>query len=1078
MIQVFKYLALVLAVFCFSFIQAQSFDTEFGKNRVQYNDDFKYWSRYETASFITYWYGKSKMVARTVMPLAEMDHSEIQSIIEHRINDKIEILVYSDLSDLKQSNIGSEQSFTSITGQTKIVGNKMFVYFDGDHQHLRQMIREGIATVYINAMIFGSDIQEIVQNAVLLNLPPWYKSGLVSYVGSNWDFLVDDELREILDRHDGYDDFEKLSADYPRLAGHSMWYYISQQYGKSAISNILYLTKISRSLDNALDYTLNANYKQLQKEWRSFYQKKYEAENGKFESKSGKLILLKNKDYVPVSTLSYNPIGTLLAYAYNEIGKIRVDVLNPKTKESKTIFKYGYKNSIQETDYNYPKLCWSNDGKTLSLLYDKRDRIYLRKYDVDTWKYIEQVLPEDFHRVYSMDYIDEKHYLFAANTDGFSDLYNYDAQYRNFERITTDFYDDLDAIIGEKNGHQGIYFRSNRTHDHIFPEEFDTILSIGDFDLFFYDLESSNGSLQRLTKTKSVNEKLPIQIGEKIYFISNESGINNEYVYDLNTEEISSVTNLDRNIIIHHGAKNSSKLSYMMYNDGAYQIFSLNVDGLEPVRVSMTDFRLSLLVQNKFDNVLKELKESKSDTIPSGMKFQSKWEDPQVLEVISEEDKGASNNIFSIGASNEVNEDFEFPKYKHSQTIAAGLKFRLDNFVIKADNEVLFEGLESFTGDREELSQRPLGVLLKSTIKDLFEDYVIEGGMRLPTTFDGSEYFLTFERKKTLIDKKYILYRKSQTLQSQDILNPLASTKKQVLLGMYQLKYPLDVYTSIRATGMLRFDKFFYSSVDNNSFFQPFVNEKRVGIKIEYVFDNTLDFSNNILHGTRYKVYSEIMNQFNFEFSDGINVNFNQGLTYSIGMDFRHYIPILKKSVLALRATGAMSFGNKPILYILGGVNNWLLPKYDYSIAVADKDFSFKNYAPNLRGFDYNIRNGTRFVLGNVEFRVPLFQYLLRANTGAAFFRNFQFVMFCDLGTAWYGSGPFDSENPINSATVEAPPAVTIHVQYYRDPLVVGYGAGVRTTVLGYFLKLDYGKGIDTRLTGNGKWYLTMGLDF
>ncbi|MEZ5049622.1 MAG: hypothetical protein R2766_08230 [Saprospiraceae bacterium] len=175
MIQVFKYLALVLAVFCFSFIQAQSFDTEFGKNRVQYNDDFKYWSRYETASFITYWYGKSKMVARTVMPLAEMDHSEIQSIIEHRINDKIEILVYSDLSDLKQSNIGSEQSFTSITGQTKIVGNKMFVYFDGDHQHLRQMIREGIATVYINAMIFGSDIQEIVQNAVLLNLPPWYR---------------------------------------------------------------------------------------------------------------------------------------------------------------------------------------------------------------------------------------------------------------------------------------------------------------------------------------------------------------------------------------------------------------------------------------------------------------------------------------------------------------------------------------------------------------------------------------------------------------------------------------------------------------------------------------------------------------------------------------------------------------------------------------------------------------------------------------------------------------------------------------------------------------------------------------
>ena len=47
---------------------AQSFDTDFGKNRVQYNDDFKVllvavWSD----NFVVYWYGKGKKFARATI---------------------------------------------------------------------------------------------------------------------------------------------------------------------------------------------------------------------------------------------------------------------------------------------------------------------------------------------------------------------------------------------------------------------------------------------------------------------------------------------------------------------------------------------------------------------------------------------------------------------------------------------------------------------------------------------------------------------------------------------------------------------------------------------------------------------------------------------------------------------------------------------------------------------------------------------------------------------------------------------------------------------------------------------------
>ena len=144
---------------------------EFGKNRVQYHQDFAEWSQYESDNFITYWYGEGRYVGQAVVQLAEYDFKDIQNILEHRINEKIQIIVYTDLTDLKQSNIGSEEAFTNTGGQTKIVGNKVFVYFNGDHNNLRKQVREGIASVYLNAMLFGSNLQEIVQNAVMMNLP-------------------------------------------------------------------------------------------------------------------------------------------------------------------------------------------------------------------------------------------------------------------------------------------------------------------------------------------------------------------------------------------------------------------------------------------------------------------------------------------------------------------------------------------------------------------------------------------------------------------------------------------------------------------------------------------------------------------------------------------------------------------------------------------------------------------------------------------------------------------------------------------------------------------------------------------
>jgi hypothetical protein len=1016
--------------------------------------------------------------------MAEYYHDEIVDVLEHRMNDKIHIVIYLDLSDLNQSNIGNDDTWTSRSGETKIVGNKMFVYFDGNHQNLRTQLKEGIASVYLSSMLFGSNFQEIVQNAVLLHLPEWYKRGIISYAGSNWDLEIEDELRDLWSRNEDYREFKKLANDHPRVAGHAMWYFISQYYSPSAIPNILYLTKIARDLEESFVYVLSESEETVYRDWENYFQSYFEEEKNRYNVfEESNRIDLKNKDYVPVSKMRVSPNGRFLAYSYNNIGQYRIVIREIDTGAEKTIFKFGYKNALQETDYNYPVFAWHQNSQELILAYENRDDIKLRKVNLADGEYIEQVIPTNIQRIYEIDFIDEDTYLFNASTIGYSDLYIYEPVKRVISNLTNDFYDDLDARIAEFRGRKGVLFSSNRPSTLLADLEMDTILPLDNFDLFFFDL--STESIEQLTETENQSERFPMIADneDRLVYINDASGIRNTFSTDPFSGRGYAVSNLSRNLIIHEHHRASNLYFYSAYVNGGYEVYvEDNMKWSEPVPTSFTPLKRKL---NEVTDVLIPLlpQVEVEEEMLEEYKFISEFDDPE--EVPEIRDQADQINIFQditrdeniLGEGSDKIEEFN-----SARVTASRLTFRLDNFTTKMDNSVLFEGLESYTGEPDQLNYNPAGLLVKATMKDIFEDYTLEGGVRIPTTFDGSEYFLVFDDKKDLIDKRYALYRKVHTDFSSENLFPQRQSKKNSLLGIYQLKYPFDVYRSVRLTSTLRFDRFYFRSSENASFEAPINNEKRLGIKLEYIYDNTIDIDDNIRHGTRYKFYAEGINRFNFELADGFNVDLSQAYTTIFGFDFRHYIPFLEHSLIALRGAGATSFGSEKMMYYLGGVNGMLFQKFNDNTPVPGGDFAFKTVINQMRGFDVNIRNGSTFAVLNAELRIPFIKYIAGKNVKSGFFRNLQVVGFFDAGTAWHGSSPFDEDNPINSQTItstaDGVPIVEVTVDYFRDPLVMGYGAGLRAKVLGYNLKFDYAWGIETRRIQDPKFYFAIGTDF
>lgn len=1070
-------------------LQGQTVNTEFGKNRIQYHDDFDLWNMYETENFVTYWYGKGREIAHTVVQMAELDNPSIQNILEHKMNDKIELIVYLDLTDMKQSNLGAEEQFVGKGGITKVVENKVFLYFNGDHNDLRKSLRQGIAAVYINAMLHGNNLQEIVQNAVLLNLPDWFQEGLVSYVGEDWSPEMDSQLKDYFSNpKKKKKDFNRLTKLDARLAGHSMWDYLAKTYGKASISNILYLTRIQRSLENGLLYVLGMDSKELAVQWQAYYEKSFADPDESVSTFTNDLQLTSQKRPLFIGRMRLSPDGRQLAYSLHDHSRIRVYLYDMETGDKKVLLRYGIRNYEVESDINYPVLAWQPDGSELSILYERKDIINLMKIDFENELTFSDKLSPEYHRVYDMDYWSADTLVFAASTDGFSDLYLYTPESRQSTRMTDDFYDDLDASVIYLDQQRYVLFSSNRANEILRPMDLDSILPIGQFDLFLLSYDYPKGTLRRITFSAEASERKARIAGEdEIICLADFGGKWQRISVSRLLEDppLSMLhTTYDRDILYHEIVPASPVvIDWLQKWNKPYvhisQLDTANAAQALPVTPEKT---------NKDTSPPTDVVKEKQIIDPQYL-FQTpfpvperKKEAPAVVPTPSDIATPSTdiNKILKPSASGKL--DYNpgtLTPFIRSRVIAARLKFKLDYFTVTLDNDLLFGGLDSYAGAKREFEPAPLGILFKASIKDLLEDYIITGGARYPTTFNGSEYFLVFDNRKHRIDKQYAVYRKSVTEYDPTSPNQLRQNQFVSFLALSQWRYPFDTYNSLRGTITLRNDNNITLATDRPTLDEQTDASQRIGLELDWVYDNTRILDINSRTGTRIKAGAEVIKKFDMNLFEEESFEFNDGFMTVLNLDARHYVSLDGRSIFAARFVAATSLGSEKILHYLGGVENWLFPNFDNSVSVPnDETYAYTSLAANMRGFNYNARNGSSVVLANAEVRVPVFQYLSPQKIRSSFIRNIQLIGFVDGGTAWHGSDPFGSGNPLNTVVLTNPPTVEVTVNYYRNPLILGYGFGVRTLVFGYFLKLDYGWNWETETKTDPILHFSMGTDF
>jgi Tol biopolymer transport system component len=1049
-----------------SSLQAQVNMVEFGKNRVQFQK-FK-WSYYQTDNFNVYYNQHGEGLAKFVAQIAEAELPQLEKFTEYAIQRRVNIILYNSPEELKQTNIGLEYDWESTGGNTKLVNNKMVVAYNANHYLLKKQVRQGIARVLLDNVLFGDDLGEFAANQALLDLPKWLTDGYVSYAAENWSTELDDQLKSVL-LSGNYRNFYQFAFDYPRLAGHAFWHFIAENYKKENVTYFIYLSRVYRNTNTASLRITKMKFKELLSSFMEQEEEKYYTDiRSRRNSPKGTLSVVEEttrfKDFFRFTP---NPAPRSQTYAVVEYkhGIERV-VLYEDYVNRKVLLKSGQRNLENIPNPNYPMMTWDGKGNRLAVVYYDKGKLRMFVYDMLTGMKKNKQAIEGFDLIQDIKFaVDGQTLLMSAVKKGQSDIFTYHIEKEKVEQVTNDIYDDLDPSFVAFPNKTGIIFSSNRPNAQ--AKGGDTALPSNHlFNIFLVDNwnKSEFKQISQLSRMRYGNARFPAQYNMSHFtFASDENGIMNRFAGFFTTEKagIDTVYRIGDDILRNPEYKEIDSLlraydktepdsifTFAITNDSSYVFPMTNYQSsLTETRAAgdngqVSEMRregdLKFLYKLKVDeSVLKKrninprptlyrqklVNESKiaageasifqqrmaADTVKKADVFESGFESDTaraITRVQGDNSKSAAPTVLSKAKR------FDY-KLKFSVDQVTGALF---------SNDVLVTRYEPYTGSLPVILNSNVGFngMLKVTVYDLFEDLRFTGMIRIPLINTAGSVSISDPNVGIgfLPGTQSLFNSGSESLARFDYLkkrvdfNAMHYRRTDVGTDFTQT-YPIKLFTNLYQAG-IRY---------------PFDRLRSFRMNAGYRTDRyVIKAIDNASLRARDSVQKFILSRMEYVYDNTVEktTNIRNGLRYkayvdinqqlakledvsktvfNVGFDARYYYPILRNFIWAGRAAADFSIGDQRILYYLGGTDGWLFPSANTANPPpSDRRYVFQSLALNMRGFKQNVANGNNAVTLNSEFRFPVFSTLFKRPINNAFLRNFQLVQFVDLGSAWHGS--------------------------------------------------------------------------
>ncbi|MDX1500900.1 MAG: hypothetical protein R3325_00965 [Thermoanaerobaculia bacterium] len=919
------------------------FGTRFGKNKVRYKD-FD-WTIYHSPHFDVYFYEEEAHLLQKVVSFAESAYDQLSQELDFKIEDPIPLIFYQTHSDFEQNNIILNFIPEGLGAFATPVRNRMVLPVDLTDPELMALILHELTHVFQYEMIFGGNLGK----GVAARPPLWFMEGMASYFARDEgarekmflrDAVVNDLLPSVQDNVGGF---------FAYRYGNAVFEFIEERWGKESVRDFIIETRntLGGRVGRAVQRTFAMTPEDFDAEFRRWLRRRYlrelveTGEPGDFgrpyrAEPGGRRS--RGTETSPVAS----PSGDLVAAFTNQEGQVDVVLFD---NNSRTLLKNLTKGFGSDFQYLVAQeqtlgrkmgrdLAFSPDGNLLAFFARKEGGRHLVLMNVLSGRVERVISPENVEQQLAPAFSpDGRKVAFAAHRGGNFDIFEIDLDTGATTQITDDE-----------------IFDGAPTYS---PDGESMVITsvVGGYAKLFQIRRDGTGERfpLRTSELSKSNETDPVfsPDGKTLYFTSDGTGANNIFSLDLESGKVQQHTNAVTGCFqpaVLPSPTGEERLVYTAFWKGNFDIFQTDLD--DPITEPI------VITEEQIAGV-------ESEPVADVARFEPAIE-VSVDDANMERYGGFNFFIDDVGGAAGVSDD---------QTFIAVAQITFSDFLGDRRIFASFQSIESFQNFDVVYVDLTRRLRWQGHLYDNRDFFLV----RDPSTgfFDrGRQAISITGASASLVYPLNVSQRieagLSYNLRELDFVSqigvPLENLSDQDLLNIVE-EFNLVLPPGTEIEDLRDLFRAAFGDIVPITVIEP-RDDDYPEVRAAFVGDSATFAPFGAVTGRRY----------NLGASWAPDTEESGTLTSAVYMDFRQYVPLTKRTNLAIRAWGTARDGNFATPVYFGGLDT-------------------------VRGFPFRSLVGDRGFYTNFELRFPLVDLLA---TPIFAFQGIRGVVFLDVAGAWF----------------------------------------------------------------------------